>query len=223
MRVICDFDSAVAGTDATHAVLAALADPTWRVLEIHYQAGDITAAECRRRQVALIGGSDQDLDAVLDAIEVDPAFIRFVAWCDEQRIPISIVSDGVDYFIDRVLARHGLSRLMAVANELTGGPGQRVLGQPWAREGCAAGSGVCKCDVAVIEALSDDVLVYVGDGRSDFCVSARADVLFARGDLAEYAAARRRGFFPYRSFDEVAAVISRLRQPGYGRRPLQVV
>jgi 2-hydroxy-3-keto-5-methylthiopentenyl-1-phosphate phosphatase len=223
MRVICSFDGVVSQTDLTETVLGELAAPGWRDLEAMRAAGEITAAECLRQQIALLEGSDEDLDAVLAAIDLDPAFGRFVTWCERQDISVSIVSDGVDRFIDRVLARHGLTHVETVANELTGSAGRRVLAQPWAREGCAAGAGVCKCDVAVIEALTDDLLIYIGEGRSDFCASARADVLFARGELAEYAAARKRGFFPFRSLDDVAAVLTRLRRPGNGRRTLQVV
>ena len=223
MRVICSFDHVVSEDSATRAVLSALAAPGWQALEDHSRNGHITAAECLRRQIALIDASQGDLDGVLDAIEIDPAFARFVAWCETQAIPVVIVSDGVDRFIDRVLARHGLTQVRVIANELVVSDAGFVLAQPRSREGCAAGSGVCKCDVAVVEAQAEDLLVYVGQGRTDFCVSARAEVLFAKGELAEYAAARKRGFFPYKTFDDIAAVITRLRQPQHGRRTLRVV
>jgi 2,3-diketo-5-methylthio-1-phosphopentane phosphatase len=212
MRVVCDFDGTITLADTTDVVLANLARPHWRKLEDRWMTREISAAECKRRQIALIGPDRAALDAVLDRVEIDPAFARFVAWCREQSIQVSIVSDGVDYFIARILARHGLGDIPAVANELVERPSRMSLAQPWIREGCAGGSGVCKCSVAVIETLTEDAIVYVGDGRSDFCVSHRADVLFAKGALADYAAARGQTFHPFNTFDDVAAVVARLHQ-----------
>ena len=45
--------------------------------------------------------------------------------------------------------------------------------------------------------------VYIGDGRSDFCVSAGADILFAKGALAEHAATRGRPYYPFVTFADV--------------------
>ena len=46
-------------------------------------------------------------------------------------------------------------------------------------------------------------MVYVGDGRSDFCVSSRADILFAKGALADHCAAQGRSYFPFDTFHDV--------------------
>jgi 2-hydroxy-3-keto-5-methylthiopentenyl-1-phosphate phosphatase len=207
MRIICDFDGTVSRRDTTDHVLERLADPGWRTLEEDWLAARVSAAECMRGQMALIGGSQADLDAVLDEVELDPGFDAFVQWCDARSLPVSIASDGVDYFIARILRRHGLERLKVVANRLAGKAGAWQLQHPWARTGCAAGSGVCKCAVAG-PAPRPDTLVYVGDGRSDFCVSARADILFAKGALADYAAARSQPFHPFDTFHDVTAALA---------------
>jgi 2-hydroxy-3-keto-5-methylthiopentenyl-1-phosphate phosphatase len=212
MRIICDFDGTVSRRDTTDFVLERLADPGWRTLEEDWVATRISAAECMRGQVALIGGGQDDLDALLDTVELDPGFAAFVDWCQAHGLPVSIASDGVDYFIGRILRRHGLEGLEVVANQLAGEPGGWRLQQPWARPGCAAGSGVCKCEVAGPPpgACAPQTLVYVGDGRSDFCVSARADILFAKGALADYAAARGQPFHPFDTFHDVTAALALL-------------
>jgi 2-hydroxy-3-keto-5-methylthiopentenyl-1-phosphate phosphatase len=223
MRVICSFESTVALDDVRRQLLDAFADPAWHDIENQWEDGEITAAERSQRQIALIRATDAELNAFLDQVRIDPAFVRFTAWCRIEGIPLAIVSDGVDRFIQRILTANGLTHVAVVANELGGTEGGRTLTQSWGRAGCAAGSGVCKCDVAVIESLSEGILVYVGAGRSDFCVSARADVLFARGELADYADARKRGYFSFRTFADIAAVLVRLRGPVFGRTVLQVV
>jgi 2,3-diketo-5-methylthio-1-phosphopentane phosphatase len=150
-------------------------------------------------QIALVGGSQDDLDAVLDSVQLDPGFSEFVAWCEAMDFPVSIVSDGVDRFIDRILTRAGLDQVTATANRLAGEPGAWRLELPWREADCAAGSGVCKCAVS----RGDGPMVYIGDGRSDFCVSSRADILFAKGALADHCAAHGRSYYPFDTFHDV--------------------
>ncbi len=210
MQVFCDFDGTISVVDTTDAVLSSLAAPDWERLEADWLAGRISAAACMKGQIALIGGSEVDLDAVLEGIELAPGFVEFAAWCEAADVPLTIVSDGVDHFIRRILARHGLGHLPVVSNRLAGEPGARRLAQPHRREGCAAGAGVCKCDAAAQRLRPDQTMVYIGDGRSDFCVSGRADVLFAKDALADYAHGRGRPHHVFKTFHEITATLAPL-------------
>lgn len=211
MHVFCDFDGTITRCDTTDYVLARLARPEWEAVEAEWNAGRITAAACMRRQVGMIEATNAELEAVLDSVELDPGFVGFVEWCEAEGIPVSIVSDGVRQFIDRILSRHGLQRLPVVANRLAGGPKRRRLEQPWMREGCAAGSGVCKCAVAAQNRPEGrETMVFVGDGRSDFCVSGRADILFAKSKLADYATSRGRPYIAFDTFEDVTRALADL-------------
>jgi 2,3-diketo-5-methylthio-1-phosphopentane phosphatase len=209
MYVFCDFDGTITTRDSTLSVLDRLAAPAWETLEADWRAGRIDAAACMRGQIALIGGDDAALDAVLDEVELDPGFDDLAGWCADHAIPLTVVSDGVDYFIRRILARHGHGGLPVVSNRLGGRAGERSLSHPHWREGCAAGAGTCKC--AATHGHLDGrrpTLVYIGDGRSDFCVSAKADLLFAKGDLAIYAASRGQDFHAFTTFHDVRSRLS---------------
>lgn len=211
MRVYCDFDGTVTTTDTTDLVLAALAAPQWRLVEDDWLAGRISAAECMRRQIALIRGDRPALERLLSTVTLRPGLPEFVAWCMRHTIPLAIVSDGVDAFIHSILAHHGLAHLPMVANRLRESGRRWYLDQPWSVPGCTAGSGVCKCAILSPAASSDKPIVYVGDGRSDFCPALRAEVVFARSSLAEYLAQQNRSFWRFETFHDVAAVLQRLR------------
>jgi 2,3-diketo-5-methylthio-1-phosphopentane phosphatase len=206
MQVFCDFDGTITTVDTTDLVLSRLAAPEWEALEDDWRAGRIDAAACMRGQVALIGGDDAALDAVLDEVQLTPGFLEFAAWCADHDVPLTVVSDGVDYFIRRILARHGVADLPVISNELAGQAGARALLQPNRREGCAAGSGVCKCEAA--KNAVRETLVFVGDGRSDFCVSGRADILFATAELARYAGQRGQAHHRFTDFHDVMAMLT---------------
>lgn len=210
MHVFCDFDGTISTVDTTDRVLSRLAAPAWEELEADWRAGRIDAATCMKAQVALIEGDDAALDTVLDQVELTEGFMDFVAWCEAHAIPLAVVSDGVDYFIKRILARHGAGRVPVVSNRLGGRAGARRLSQPHRREGCAAGAGVCKCEATArrLGPAPRPSLIYIGDGRSDFCVSARADILFAKDELAAYAAGRGQAHHVFQTFHDVTAALA---------------
>lgn len=202
MRVYCDFDGTITKADTTDEVLSRLAGDDWLRLEDEWVAGRITAAECMRAQIALVRHDDLELDAVLDTMSIRDGFAELVHWCREQLIPLAIVSDGVDRFIHRILARHDLGHIPVFSNHLLSDGRAYRLEQPFKRQGCAAGSGVCKCEIVDV-APPADPLVFVGDGRSDFCVSGRAELLFARDRLAQYAEQRGHAYIPFDTFFDV--------------------
>lgn len=201
VKIFCDFDGTIAVQDTTDTVLRALAGPEWEVLERSWVEGHISAAECMRRQVSLIQGDDEALAAVLSRIELRSGFAAFVRWCRQERLSLTIVSDGVDYMIRQVLERHGLGDLPVYSNSMRGGPGARVLDQPWSTSGCQNRSGVCKCRVA--QSGERGPLVYIGDGRSDFCIAEHADLLFARSVLSRHCVDNGLPFIAYENFSDV--------------------
>jgi 2-hydroxy-3-keto-5-methylthiopentenyl-1-phosphate phosphatase len=200
MHVYCDFDGTISIEDATDFILARLADPEWEVIEQQWQDGLIGSGDCMRRQIALLRAKQQELDEVLEDVVIDPTFPSFVAFCSEQGMPVTIVSDGVDYFINRILARHQLDHLPVIANKLIigdfGGQASYRLSSPYSDSECLTASGVCKCR----SLTRHDTCVFIGDGRSDFCVSDKPELVFAKGKLADYCFSQDIPFVAYQNF-----------------------
>jgi 2,3-diketo-5-methylthio-1-phosphopentane phosphatase len=216
MRAFCDFDGTISKQDVTDLVLERFALPEWHDIEEDWIAGKIQAAECMRRQVALIQASRQELDLFLDEVDIDPHFLAFNRFCHENQIRLTVVSDGVDYFIRRVLARHGMSDIEVIANrlvlEITGDRTDFSLAQPFANNNCNAGSGVCKC--AIVAPAGPHF--YVGDSRSDFCVSHDAMFVFAKYKLVDYCEANGIPYVAYADFSDVTRTVETLiREPAW--------
>lgn len=217
MQVFCDFDGTISKEDVTDRVLERFALPEWHEIEDQWTQGKITSAQCMERQIRLIEATREELDAFLVTVAIDSAFVAFKEFCDRKGLSLTIISDGVDYFIRRVLVRHGLSGIPIVANRLVCGADvgkpRFDLDFPFLSAACVAGSGVCKCGVV----SRSGEHIYVGDGRSDFCVSNEAMLVFAKAKLADYCHAQRIPFIPYASFADVqasvAGMLSSPRQP----------
>lgn len=109
MHAYCDFDGTIAEIDVTDAVLERFATAEWRDVERAWEEGRINARQCMSAQVSLIHASISEIDAFLDTVKIDPDFSEFVSWCATHMIPVTVVSDGVDRFIHRILANHGLN------------------------------------------------------------------------------------------------------------------
>jgi 2,3-diketo-5-methylthio-1-phosphopentane phosphatase len=207
MRVLSDFDGTVSLKDTTDAVLKQFADPAWETLEARWIAGAMTARACMQQQVALIRASGPDLDAFLDSLDIDPGFAPFAAACEKAGIPLTIVSDGVDYFIRRILKRNELDHTPVIANALSkSGRDQWRLSAAKESQHCAAGSGVCKCDVLARDSSSPTI--YIGDGRSDFCVAEEAGRIFAKTALAAHCQDKGIAFTAFQSFSDISAALA---------------
>jgi 2,3-diketo-5-methylthio-1-phosphopentane phosphatase len=208
--ILCDFDGTISTVDVTDRLLEAHARPGWQVLEARWARGEIGSRACLSGQVALLDMSRADLERALDAVEVDPAFPRFVAEAERRGWPIAVASDGLDLAIAGVLERHGLARLPVRANRLMQISERRWrLAFPHENPGCTSASGNCKCALVRAYAGIERVL-YVGDGVSDFCVAPRADRLLAKGRLLEHARATGLACEPMRGFEDAIAALDRL-------------
>jgi 2-hydroxy-3-keto-5-methylthiopentenyl-1-phosphate phosphatase len=117
------------------------------------------------------------MDVFVASIEIDPDFTRFVRLCERRGHSLSVVSDGLDRTVGSVLRRHGL-HVPFYANHLEWrGDNRWRLAFPHARSDCRALAGTCKCHLA---GAPYELSILVGDGRSDFCVAANADLILAK-------------------------------------------
>jgi 2-hydroxy-3-keto-5-methylthiopentenyl-1-phosphate phosphatase len=214
LQILCDFDGTIALDDVTDTILAALADPGWRTIEEDWAAGRIGSRACMTSQVALLRGEWPDLDRVVDAIAVDPHFAAFAAACASRSFPLIVVSDGLDYAINRILAREGVV-LPVRANRLRRGAGGTwSLDPPFASRICESDAAHCKC--LSLSAPPGTLTVVVGDGRSDVCVAGRAGFVFAKAlpggpsTLLRHCREQDIPHLAYETFADVAAGLAAL-------------
>lgn len=199
MTIMLDFDGTITRQDTTDLILESFARASWRDVEQDWEAGRIGSMECMRRQVALIRASAAELDAFADQIAVDPHFPDLAHQCRARGIPLTIVSDGLDRVIMRVLARYDL-RLPVRANRLVAlSGGHWSLAFPNAASEC--GAGTCKCGLALAES---EAVVLIGDGRSDFCVAETAQIVFAKSKLADHCRRNGISYLPFETLGDVA-------------------
>jgi 2-hydroxy-3-keto-5-methylthiopentenyl-1-phosphate phosphatase len=205
-RLLVDFDGTIAPEDTTDLLLERFAAPAWRDIEEDWKAGRIGSRECMVRQIDLVRATPAEMDEFVAAIEIDPAFPSFVALCTRLGHNISVVSDGLDRTVDAVLRRNGFD-LPHSANHLQWAGGDRWrLTFPHARSDCLALSGNCKCSTAL--QVPRELTIVVGDGRSDFCLAGRADLVLAKDSLLEYCLQNDLPHFGFEDFAEATEILA---------------
>ncbi len=211
-----DFDGTISERDAIDVLLDAFADPRWLDIEADWQAGRIGSRECLQAQMALVSATREEVNNLLDSIKVDRGFAALVKTCASHRVPVHIVSDGFDYCIERVLSSAG-SRV-ARALDHVGIFSSRLMHEgerwhvefPFFSEPCVHGCATCK--PAVMRQLNQTGAraIFVGDGLSDRYAAESADMVFAKGKLADYCRQSNLSYVLYEDLGRVAVYLESL-------------
>lgn len=215
--IFSDFDGTITQLDVTDVILEQYADSSWREVEGQWLRGDIGSRECIERQAALVTASAEQLDALIDAIPLDPDFPEFFRFVRDQQLPFYIVSDSFDYVIRRVLKRLGANGELENGRHLfsTGlqmNEGRLQVSFAHSKEGCEHGCATCK--PAVIRRVRDACrpVIFVGDGLSDRFAVEEADIIFAKHELLAYCRKHSLACRPFLTFSEVQKVVAGLLQ-----------
>ena len=207
--VICDFDGTVATADVQHVILDHCAGDRWAPVNEAWRRGEVSTEERSRQQWEMVHASQQELADLVAPIPLDPGFAGFVGLCRQRGWPLSIASDGFDFYINHMLSAHGLGDLPVFANHMTWTNGHAAMTFARPNPACCR-LGNCKRLIVEEHRPAGGRVVFVGDGLSDACGAAAADLVFAKGLLARYCGEKGIAHRPFADFTDVAASLSRL-------------
>ena len=179
--IYCDFDGTITKEDSVNKFFEMYAHENWLESEKLWIEGRISSRENAITQVGLLKNiSQKQLDDYINSIEIDDYFLDFVDFVKSNGIKLTILSDGFDLFIRRVLKRYDLD-IPFYANKLIFKNEKFSIEFPYYNENCKKKAGMCKC-----QKVKEKNFCYIGDGTSDLCIAAKADLLFASKKLHEY-------------------------------------
>jgi 2,3-diketo-5-methylthio-1-phosphopentane phosphatase len=207
LRIFSDFDGTVAAKDVGDGLFARFAHPDWQKAVQAWKEGRISSRECLQHECRLARVSPELLAAYADEQELDPHFPSFARFCASHQIPLMVLSDGLDYYIARILRRHGLGDIEFRSNRLVFGPDDTIIPEfPYYELGCRV-CGNCKGYHVRTLRQDGEFVVYVGDGFSDRCGALEADLVLAKGDLLRYCREQGLPHAPFCTFADVLAQV----------------
>jgi len=191
MLAFLDYDGTLTTHECNEIVLQRFVGDAWRPLEAEAKADRMSHAEVFDRQIGLIRAPREELlGALVAEAEPAPGLPAFLAGLEARGGRPVIVSAGLREAIAAVWSREQLTPVELHASELVGGGPE---GGPPYRLALSGVLGDCprcgpkSCKAAVLHRLRrpGDVVLVFGDGPSDVCPAREADIVFARGHLAE--------------------------------------
>lgn len=207
MRVFSDFDGTIAVEDVGSQLFRRFAGDQANEIVRHYLEGTITARQCLERECeAVKSASPDEVGQFIDQFPLDPTFKAFVEFCRGRDIPLVVLSDGLDFYVEHLLKKNGFGDLSFFSNHLefvlSGAVTKLVPSFPHTDAECLL-CGNCKRNHLMTLSSDDDIIVYVGDGISDRCPVRYADIVFAKGSLIRYCQEQNVTYHEFRDFSDV--------------------
>jgi 2-hydroxy-3-keto-5-methylthiopentenyl-1-phosphate phosphatase len=204
--ILCDFDGTIARRDVGHHLFGTfIADKEgWNSLLSRWKLGLISSRECLEQEFEWLDADRDDLDEFISNEKIDQYFTDFVDFCNKRAIELLIVSDGLDYYIERILIDSGLGHLDYRANRLVIGNGDLSrIEFPYYNTLECTRCGNCKR--YHLEKLKAEgfFVIYIGNGLSDRCPVEHAGLVFAKGELLKHCAQEKIACVPFSNFRDI--------------------
>lgn len=203
MLIFSDFDGTLAQNDIGEAFVRNFGD--WPECEKAVQRwirGEISSCDYYEVAALTMRVNQEQLNEFCDVQPLARGFSEFAQFCQRQNWALFVLSDGLDYYIQRVLSRHGL-HLPIFANHLAFSQPDRIeISFPYFKHSCGKCAN-CKGYHVRQLAKPKEKLVYIGDGYSDRCGAQEADIIFAKHDLAKWCKEKQVPYFHYENFEQI--------------------
>jgi len=216
VKFFIDFDGTITTRDVGDALLERFGGAQCTDFIREYHEERLTAFQCFEKESQACGAVDRiELDRFIDAQEIDSTFPEFIDYCTAQGFEMSILSDGMDYYINRILERFGIQNVPVYTNTLTleqvgqNGHVRFVPSFPYTDELCDRCAS-CKRNHMLTLSGESDLLLYIGEGYSDRCPVRYADVVFAKDDLLDYCRREEIPHVRYETFADIVRYVDRM-------------
>ncbi len=209
--VFCDFDGTISRRDVGYNLFHHFSGGKNDELLPAWIEGTLSTRDCLRQEAAMVHASPQTILAFLDRFDIDQTFVPFEARCRAAGVPVTVMSEGMDFYIKHILSRYGLGHLPLKCNTGLLEKGTIRIEFPHINHTCK-GCGNCKGEriAEYRQSAPGCRTVFVGDGYSDACAAREADLLFAKKDLKDYCEKHNIEYNSYGTFEDVASKLLKL-------------
>ncbi len=204
VKIFSDFDGTISKQDSLKMLLERHGSPEWRGLERALKEGRIAESQALPQMFVNFPLLPQQAQAeVLASVELDPSFVDFAHWCLEQGHELTILSGGFRSFILPLLNRYGLGSLKVIANDVReNSQGGWTIQRAPIQALCSLCTH-CKSSSLLSAQKAKDLIVYIGDGHTDFCPVQLSHLVFAKATLKDFCLESGQSFLDFQSFEDV--------------------
>ena len=202
-RVFFDFDNTMTTSDVLFDVIERFSiNNHWMTLEKQWLDGQIGTKECLEGQLKNVRISKNTLYRFLKKAELDPHFHQLLALLVQEGIKPVILSDNFTCIIEWILEYHGIKDLKVYGNGLRFYRNHIIPSFPYDNPFCLS-CAHCKKIHLTKDKTENKLIVYVGDGRSDFCPARVSDIVFAKDNLLRFMTREELPYIAYKNLGDV--------------------
>jgi 2,3-diketo-5-methylthio-1-phosphopentane phosphatase len=205
-NIFIDFDGTITANDVGYEMFKLFTRGATEPLVQAYRNRQINSLECLSQECNLwnqVAPSSRAVYAYLDSQPLSPGLDTFLEILRKNDLSPVILSEGFNFYVDRVLDRGHLGHLKRITNLASFHHGRLSPAFPYYGLGCQECSN-CKGNHIKAIRPAESCALYIGDGHSDLHASKAADLIFAKSHLKSLLENDGRQFIEYQDFHDVA-------------------
>jgi 2-hydroxy-3-keto-5-methylthiopentenyl-1-phosphate phosphatase len=208
VAILCDFDGTITDEDVAQLIFDRFGNPMWWEIENRFKRGQISCKNALIGEFSTVRAEKKDIeDFVNEYVRIQPHFDQFVETCQSKQLPVSIVSDGLDFYIDLVLKPVSLSGIKVYCNKAIFEDHKVRISFPYTNPQCDKCGNCKRLHLRRIKEKGYNV-VYVGDGYSDMCAAKEANFVIAKSYLLDYCMTNKLPYAAFKDFSDVVRTIN---------------
>jgi len=207
--VFFDFDNTITLFDVIDDIVERFSiNEQWHKIEKDWKRGKIGSKECLNGQFNEVRIRKDAFIRYLSTIKIDRYFPKILKLLKGRKIPVAIVSDSSSFTINTILKNNGIEGIKVYSNRLKFNKDKLFLEFPHFNKRCPKCANCKKTHLRKPD-IQDKIIIYVGDGLSDICAAAYADVVFAKASLLKHFKKQKKKCI---EFDTLAVVYKYLKE-----------
>jgi 2-hydroxy-3-keto-5-methylthiopentenyl-1-phosphate phosphatase len=211
-KIFVDFDGTISTTDVGEAMFQYFGEKEQSIIIVNdWVEQKINSSQLWKLLCGTVHNFDEiKFDEFLNTISIDQTFRPFIRFCKSERFEVKVLSDGFDYYINKILKRENLMDLEVFSNKLIVDRNNISPEFPYTDEECTRCAN-CKRNHVLNFSSEEDFTIYIGDGFTDICPAQHCDFIFAKDSLLKYCEINRITYFPYSNFNDVLNKLTELK------------
>ena len=221
-KIFMDFDGTVTQQDVGEEVFRKFAEKEKVNKIIDDLLNDrISSRECWIKLCSAVPSVNKnEFDDFIVSMPLDADFLKLKDYCKKENIELYILSDGFDYYIDKMFEKNGINGLTVYSNHLELVDGKLIPSFPYYDE-ASFSSANCKRNHIINHSSEEDFTVFIGDGNSDKDSIEYCDFIFAKDDLLKFCEKERITYFSFKNLNDVIKKIEELKNKKKLKKRLQ--
>ncbi len=202
-RVFFDFDNTMTVTDVLDNIIKKFSiSDDWKSLQKLWEKGQIGTKECLEGQLSGVRITKKQLIQYLSKVQLDDSTYKVLSFLSKEGIQPVILSDNFTPIIEEILGHHAIKGVKVYANTLRYYKDHLIPSFPYDNPFCPS-CAHCKKIHLTRDQHVNKLIVYIGDGRSDFCPAGVSDIVFAKDTLLDHMKKEGKEYIPYKNLGEV--------------------